>query len=325
MAEVIHPTVTDEKHHWSLIESHIEPLVEQTSPQADIKENIDIADVLSKLENERRERNAIHAPQVSPKEVEPPIWIPFENGIHVSPGSAPEVAYISSPTSSDGPTLVPSTTTNSDSSPKMLEDSSPRPPTPRILGLEKKTFWILALALLLVASILAGTLGGVLSSRAKHKKEKLQMHFSLQTWENANLTGRSQIFDRAGLFTTSFKARSYSWLPGFYNDDGTYDVCSMSFCQGDHQIGWWGSSEHVSGNGKWQGYDFGDTVLIKCGSVFADPLCPLTRDKTTMTAPIYDVPAAPTASASGGGGNSTVSMSSTVMTTSAGVPTATGT
>ncbi|KAL5322178.1 hypothetical protein ACEPPN_010148 [Leptodophora sp. 'Broadleaf-Isolate-01'] len=319
-------TVTDEKHHWALVESQIEPLSEQNNPQADIKETIDIADVLSKLDTERRERNATHAPQAL-DEVEPPISIPFENGIQVSPGSEPQATFISSPASSDGPTLVHSAT-DTDTSPKTLEDSSPPNPPRRILGLKKKTFWILVLAaLILETAILAGTIGGILSSRSKSKsesqKEKPKMLFSLQTWENGNLTGRSQIFDRAGLYTTAFKSRSYSWIPGFYVDDGSYDVCSMSFCQGDHQIGWWGSSEHVGLNDKWKGYDYGDTVLIKCGSVFADPLCPLTREGVTMTEAIFDGLAAPTSVSGSAGGNSTASVQVTT-TTSAGVPGVTG-
>ncbi|KAG4443669.1 hypothetical protein IFR05_000855 [Cadophora sp. M221] len=326
MADTIHPTVTvtDGKHQWALIESQIEPLSAQVSPQADIKETIDIADVLSKLETERRERNATHAPQAL-DEVEPPISIPFENGIQVSPGSEPQVTSISSPVLSDGPSLVQFATTDTNTSPKTLEDSSPPSPPRRILGLKKKIFWILVLiALILETAILAGTIGGILSSRSKTKsaKEKPKMLFSLQTWENANQTGRSQIFDRAGLYTTAFKSRSYSWIPGFYVDDGSYDVCSMSFCQGDHQIGWWGSSEHVGLNDKWKGYEFGDTVLIKCGSVFADPLCPLTREKVTMTEAIFDGPAASTGVGGSGGGNSTVSVQ--VTTTSAGVPGVTG-
>lgn len=38
----------------------------------------------------------------------------------------------------------------------------------------------------------------------------------------------------------------------------------MSFCQGDHQLSWWGSSECVGVNAtKWQGYEYGG-----CGEVW---------------------------------------------------------
>ncbi|PVH71481.1 hypothetical protein DL98DRAFT_521028 [Cadophora sp. DSE1049] len=146
------------------------------------------------------------------------------------------------------------------------------------------------------------------------------MLFSFQTWENSNATGRSQIFDRDGLYTTAFRSRSFTWIPGYYLDDGTWDVCSMSFCQGDHQLSWRGSSEGRGINStRWEGYEYGDTVVIRCGTVFADPGCPLSREGVTMTAPIYDPPAATTATAAptetSVGGNSSLSVG---VTTSAG-------
>ncbi|KAK0108030.1 hypothetical protein ONS95_002855 [Cadophora gregata] len=342
MADTVISPAEEKTNHWALMESHIEPFEEQVSPQADVKETIDIADVLSKLENERREKNASDAPQAWNQD-EAPIFVADEDGRQVDPGAAPEIA---SPAPSARPTLVLSTTT--ESSPKMLEESSlpPRtPPEELIFGLRKKIFWLLTLlTLIIITGILAGTIGGILATRLKSSSSptnpnssstptgsssqpaKNQMLFHLQTWEASNTTGRSQIFDRAGLFTTAFHSRSFTWIPGFYDDDGTWDVCSMSFCQGDHQLSWRGSSEGRAVNlTRWEGYEYGDTVVVRCGAVFADPGCPLQRGVATMTAPIYDPPAVTEAAVptgTGTGGNSSVSMSvsgGVTTTTSSGV------
>ncbi|KAH7420263.1 hypothetical protein BKA64DRAFT_652739 [Cadophora sp. MPI-SDFR-AT-0126] len=347
---VISPVTEEKKNHWALMESHMEPFEEQVSPQADVKETIDIADVLSKIENERREKNASDAPQAWNAD-EAPILLSHGDGRQVDPGAAPEIANIaSSPAQSARPTLVHSTTT--DSSPKMLEESSPPPLTPpkeRIFGLRKKIFWLLTLlTLIIITGILAGTIGGVLATRLKPSRSstsangtatatgtpsspaKNKMDFSLQTWEASNATGRSQIFDRDGLFTTAFHARSFTWIPGYYIDDGSWDVCSMSFCQGDHQLSWRGSSNGREVNlTRWEGYEYGDTVVVRCGSVFADPGCPLSRVGVTMTAPIYDPPvvtATAVVTGTGLSGNSKssmpVSVGATTTTSSGAVGTA---
>ncbi|KAL2071909.1 hypothetical protein VTL71DRAFT_13144 [Oculimacula yallundae] len=331
MADAVSPLVADSKHNWTLVTSQIDHPEEQVSPQADMKESVDIADVLSKLDNERRERIALDAPQPIHQQgieigTEPLISIPFGNGIQVAPGSAPEVSEIESPSSS-GPTLTHSV--SADSEPKMLEDSSPPPRSPQILGLPKKTFWILALvAIILVLGIIAGTVGGVLSSRRTSKssantenlgtngKPKLKMEFKMQTWENNNQTGRSQIFYSEGVYKTAFFVRSYEWIPGRFADDGNWDACSMSLCQGDHRIGWRGSSRWIGNNTLWNGYEYGDTVTVKCGTVYADPLCPLDRSSVTMTAPIFDLPTLGVS-----GGNQTVSgvVSTTMSGTSSSI------
>ncbi|CZT52746.1 uncharacterized protein RSE6_14111 [Rhynchosporium secalis] len=305
MADIATPLLVDEKHNWALITSQIDAPESPIGPQADMKETVDIADVLSKLDDERRERNASDAPQpLRLDDAEPPISVPFGNGIQVDVVSAPEVA-IGSPTSS-GPTLLRAVTTESGSEPKVLEDNSPPPRVTKILGLQKKAFWItFSVVLTLALGIIAGTVAGVLSSRKTSRPEtpKKKMPFKMQTWENIDKTGSSQIFYLEGLYTTAFGVRSYEWIPGKYTNAKDMDACSMALCFGDHQMGWRGGSRFSGNNTIWPGYEFADMVILKCGAVYANPMCPLTKEGVTMTAPIYEAPA-PTGL---GAGNRTVS------------------
>src|SRR4051812_34326270 len=121
---------THQMPQWGLITSQIEP-VSPLSPQADLKEAVDIADVMSKIETERRDRIALDAPQAwfpaSPPEA--PISVPDEDGLHVSPGAAPEA----SPTETRSLPLESSTGTESVSQKEVRDLSPTRKPTPRIL------------------------------------------------------------------------------------------------------------------------------------------------------------------------------------------------
>lgn len=101
----------------------------------------------------------------------------------------------------------------------------------------------------------------------------------------------------------------------------------MSFCQGDHQLSWRGSSNGYAVNASgWEGYEYGDTVVVRCGTVFADPGCPLNREGATMTAPVYNehvvmalATAGPMGMGAGGNSSVSVSLSTGVTTTSEGM------
>jgi len=310
--------------HWDvLVESHLDPLEPHSSPVADIKETIDIADVLLKQETERRDTLALNAPQAYNSPFEAPIFVPEEREIHVDPNSSPEA----SPVRSSTPDPVSATTEGSVS--KEVRSPSPsRRPTPRILSIKRSTLFIwiiLSLTIILVATV--GALGGVLAHRKKSKENiavdgsssdasspssdgsdgKQRMTFSLQTWEFTNLTGRSQIFYEEGHFKTSFQTRAYSWEIGAYVDDPKlWEVCSMAFCLDDTEIGWWGSSAHVGLQTNWQkveelaNVDYGDVVVVKCLGTFADPGCPVNMAATSTyaTVPVFHVTSTPSTSPS---------------------------
>lgn len=296
---------------WPLIESHLSPLFPPDNPQADLKEKVDLAEVLSQIDSERRDKYAHEAPQAWNPPTEAPIHVADEDGMQIDPGSAPE---LSPGQRHDGgsPTLLISTT--SDSAQKDCEIPPARNPEEKILGLNKRVFWILfAFAVLLFLAAIGGTVGGILASKKPHTNNlrpvptststltpiplptsKYRMSFTLQTWESTNRTGRSQIFYTEGLYRTGFRARSYSWAPGAYNDTNEWTVCTMALCQGDKRIGWWGATPHVGLGDNWMsnvGVDYGDVVNVKCARTFADPGCPLAATSLTLsfaTVPIFD-------------------------------------
>ncbi|KAH9211539.1 hypothetical protein DL95DRAFT_411993 [Leptodontidium sp. 2 PMI_412] len=147
----------------------------------------------------------------------------------VDPGAAPKVADINSQASSDRPTmLVHSTTT--DSFPKMLEDSSPPPPESKTFGMKKKVFWILTLlTLIIISATLAGIIGGLLSKRSKASSSTTKKSPKCSSYPKPKKTATNPGAPKSSTATVSTPPPS------------NIDMCSMSFCQGDHQLSWWGS------------------------------------------------------------------------------------
>lgn len=241
-----------------------------------------------------------------------PIALPSDRGLHVRPDmaeDAPQVREESSRTTAVVPNAINATSSPpeelfSESTDQNLE----KPPGPPVIyGLRRRTFWFVAIILLIfiVGAAIGGAVGGVYRYRNQDQNRspsptsspnlitiitsstsptpttgpspttstKPRNDFSLQIWSLPSFTGRTQLFYTPGSFQTAFLARSYIWRPGQYDLD-TMFVCSLALCSGSNQLGWWGSSSREQ-PGYPQNETWGaDNVVFECGASFLPPPCP---------------------------------------------------
>ena len=236
-------------------------------------------------EEARREKLAGSAPtawfQSDPNNA--PMFVPLEAGKHVNHYGAEHA-----PQNADHLTPMyampqkhfasPSTTTGSPSKGARSDWSVEPSGEETICGLRKRTFWILTLlSLIIMAAGIGGGIGGGLAkmksndngaaaaaatttkatptttkakASASARPDRPNQNFQAQVWEFANLTGRSQMFYTPGYFRFPFNALAYRWKPGAYND--TMNACSIAFCNGSTEIGWYGSGNHIGTADKWK-------------------------------------------------------------------------
>ncbi|KAF1969664.1 hypothetical protein BU23DRAFT_235565 [Bimuria novae-zelandiae CBS 107.79] len=217
----------------------------------------------------------------------------------------------------------------------------------RWCGVSTKVFLlIVALVLLLVGAVIGGAVGGTQARKSALAKGDNQtspsqssssenatsptktisssatatqsphVRFRLQTYENKNFEGSSQLFTEPGLYKPAFDIMSYIWVSsrdGDLQDPTPLLRCSVAFCLNDTTNGWRGSSD-MRQTGEGTSYK-SDTnfVHISCDLVWVEPAC---RDlgldqpaasKTVATVPIWETPfnPTPTKSDSSSGSNAT--------------------
>ncbi|KAF1809839.1 hypothetical protein P152DRAFT_151791 [Eremomyces bilateralis CBS 781.70] len=173
-----------------------------------------------------------------------------------------------------------------------------------IFGFKKRTFWLLLalLTVIIVGGAVGGGVGGGIAVKNKNEaaasaaaaasqaadssssaspasppsstsasnilptESSKHPGFSLRVFSNASFSGQVQTFTEPGFYQLAYVGESYIWLP-----KNTY--CSVSFCEGDIDLGWRGYNSTYRDQ-------FGDSIgqmshiNLACTGIYESPGCP---------------------------------------------------